>query len=202
MRILQFTYDPVIERTVILKLQGTDRMCHAFDCIFDRMCKIIHRIDAPFISGIMVCHMCHTVNDRITHIDIRRCHINLCTQYLFSVCIFAILHCFKQLQIFFDATVTVRAFFSRFCQCPSVLANLLRCQVTDIGFAFFDQLHCCFIHLVKVIRCEKQSVFPVSTQPFDIRLDGLYKLNSLLGRVGVIKTHVKLAVIFLCKSII
>ena len=166
------------------------------------MSKVIHWINAPGVAGSVVGHMSNTVDDRITHVHVRRCHIDLGTKNFFSIGIFAFFHFLKKLKVFFYGTVTVRAFFSRFCQCPSVLANLLRCQVTDIGFAFFDQLHCCFIHLVKVIGCEKQSVFPVSTQPFDIRLDGLYKLNSLLGRVGVIKTHVKLAVIFLCKSII
>ena len=65
-----------------------------------------------------------------------------------------------------------------------------------------DQLDCCFIHLVKIIGCEKQSVLPVCTKPFDICLDGFYKLTLFFGRVCIIKTHVELAVIFLCKTIV
>ena len=86
-RILKLTlsYDPVVQRTVILKLQRTDGMGNALDGILDRMRKIVHRIDAPFIAGIVMCHMSHTVDDRVSHVDIRGCHIDLGTQHLLAV---------------------------------------------------------------------------------------------------------------------
>ena len=70
-------------------------MSDSFDGIFDRMGKIIHGIYAPGISRVMMAHMGHTVNDRITHIHIRRGHVNSGAQNLFPVGIYAILHFFK-----------------------------------------------------------------------------------------------------------
>ena len=55
-RIFKFTfpYDPVIERSVILKLQCTDRVGDPFDRILDRMSEIIHGVDTPLVSGIVM----------------------------------------------------------------------------------------------------------------------------------------------------
>ena len=80
MRIFEFSYNPVVKRAVVLKFQRTDGMRNSFDRILDRMCEIVHRIDAPGISGSVVCHMSHTVDNRITHVHIRRCHVNTGTK--------------------------------------------------------------------------------------------------------------------------
>ena len=81
---------------MILKFQGTDRMADSFNGILNRMCKIIHRVDAPGVTCSVMRHMCHTVDDRVTHIDIRRCHINFRTQNLFSILKFSVLHILKE----------------------------------------------------------------------------------------------------------
>ena len=177
-------------------------MCDTFDCIFNRMSEVIHRIDTPCITGSVVSHMSNTIDDRVTHIHIRRCHVNLCTENLFSIGIFALFHFFKKLKVFFNRTVAVRAFFTRLCQSTTILADLVGGQVTDISFAFFDQLDCSFIHLTEIIGSEEKSVLPVSTEPFDICFDGFYKFTFFFCRVGIIKTHIKLTVVFFGKSVI
>ena len=146
--------------------------------------------------------MSNTVDDRITHVHVRRCHIDLGTKNFFSIGIFAFFHFFKKLEIFFNRTVTVRALFSRICQSSTVLADLIGSQVTDISFSFFDQFDGCFIHLSKVIRSKEKSVLPVSTKPFDISFNRFYKFTFFFCRVCIIKTHIKLAVVFLGKSVI
>ena len=202
LRIFQFFYNPVIQRSVILKLQGTDGMCDSLNGIFDRMSEIVHWIDAPCVTGSVVCHMSNTIDNRVTHIHIRRCHIDLGTEHFLSICIFAFFHLFEKLQVLFYTSVSIWAFFTWLCKSSAVFANLICSQVTYIGFAFLDQLYSCFIHLSEIIRCKKQSVFPVCTQPFNICLDGFYKLTLFFGRVCVVKTHVEFAVIFLCKTIV
>ena len=177
-------------------------MCDTFNCIFDWVCKVIHRINAPCITGSVVSHMSYTIDDRVTHIHIRRCHVNFCTENLFSIGIFALFHFFKKLKVFFYGTVAVRAFFTRLCQSTTILADLVGGQVTDISFAFFDQFDCCFIHLTEIIGSEEKSVLPVSTEPFDICFDRFYKFTFFFCRVGIIKTHIKLAVVFFGKSVI
>ena len=105
---------PVIQRAVILELQRTTGMCNPFNCIFNRMSKIIHRIDAPFVFCIVMCHMCDPVNHWIPHIDIRRCHINLCTQYLASIRILSVFHILKEFQILINTPVPVWTFLPGF----------------------------------------------------------------------------------------
>ena len=48
----------------------------------------------------------------------------------------------------------------------------------------------------------EQRVSPVSTKPLNIGLDRLYKLQTLLGRVCIIKPEIELSVILLCQSIV
>ena len=202
MWVFQLTNDPVIKRTMVFEFQCTDGVCDSLDSILDRMSKVIHWINAPGVAGSVVGHMSNTVDDRITHVHVRRCHIDLGTKNFFSIGIFAFFHFFKKLEIFFNRTVTVRALFSRICQSSTVLADLIGSQVTDISFSFFDQFDGCFIHLSKVIRSKEKSVLPVSTKPFDISFNRFYKFTFFFCRVCIIKTHIKLAVVFLGKSVI
>ena len=200
--VFQFFYNPVIQWSVILKLQSTDGMCDSLNRILDGMGEIIHWIDAPCITCSVVSHMSNTIDNRVAHIHVRRCHIDLGTKHFLSVCIFAFFHLFKKLQVLFYASVSVWTFFTRLCKSSTIFTDLICCQVTYIGFAFLDQLYSSFIHLSEIVRCKKQSVFPVCTKPFDICLDGFYKLTLFFGRVCIIKTHVELTVIFLCKTIV
>ena len=177
-------------------------MCDSLDRILNRMSKVVHWIDAPGITGSVVSHMSNTVDDRVTHVHIRGCHVDLGTENFLSILVFAVFHFFKKLKVFFDAAVTVWAFFAWLCKSTTVFADLIGSQIADISFALLDELDSSFIHLRKIIRRKEKSVFPVSTEPFDVRFDGLYKFALFFGRVGIIETHVEFAVVFLCKSIV
>ena len=187
---------------MILKLQRTDRVRDPLDSILNRMSKVIHRIDTPFITGIMVCHMGHTVNDRISHIDVRRCHIDLSAQHLLSVLIFSRTHLLEQLQVFLYRTIAIWAFFSRLCQRAAVLPHLFRREIAYKRFSLFDQPDCTFVHLVKIIRRKIEMLSPVSAQPFDIFFNRIHELHLLFRRIRVVKSHVECAAILLCKAII
>ena len=45
-------------------------------------------------------------------------------------------------------------------------------------------------------------VAPVCAQPLNVFFDGLYKFLTFLGWVGVVKTHVKFAIVFFCQTIV
>ena len=202
MWIFEFTNDPVIKRTVILEFQCTDRMCDSFDCILDRMSEVIHRINAPGVSGSVVSHVSYTVDNRVTHVHIRRCHVDLGTKNFFSIGIFAGFHFFKKLKVFFNRTIAVWTFFTRLCQSSAVLTDFIGSQVADISLSFFDQFDGCFVHLSEIIGSEEKSVLPVGTKPFDISFNRFYKFTFFFCRVRIIKTHIKLAVVFFGKSVI
>ena len=94
--------------------------------VLDRMRKIIHRIDTPAIAGIVMRHMRDSVYDRITHIDIRRSHIDLRTQCFFSVGKAAGLHLLKQRKVFFHAAPPVGVVFSGLRQRTAVFTHFIR----------------------------------------------------------------------------
>ncbi|CSC81587.1 Uncharacterised protein [Vibrio cholerae] len=54
-------------------------MRNAFERIRNTVCEIVHRIDAPLVTRLVVFSKTHTVQNRITHYDKRRCHIDFCT---------------------------------------------------------------------------------------------------------------------------
>ena len=76
MRKAHVLHHPVIQWPVVLKLQRTERMGNALEGILQRMGKIIHRINAPFVSRILVMQMSDPVDNRVSHVDVRRFHID------------------------------------------------------------------------------------------------------------------------------
>lgn len=48
----------------------------------------------------------------------------------------------------------------------------------------------------------KESVLPVCSQPLYISLDRLYELCLLLGGVGIVKTQIEFAVVFLGQAVV
>ena len=166
------------------------------------MSKIVHRINTPCISGVVMGHMCHSVNNRISHIHIRRSHIDLCTEYFLSICKFSVLHILKQLQVLLYAAVTVGTVLTRLSQGSTILSDLLCRKVAHISLSLLNELHSGLIHLLEIIRSKEQSVIPFCPQPFYIGFDGFYKLRLLLSRVRIIKTQIELSAIFFCQSVI
>ena len=202
MRILQFSYHPVVKRSVILEFQSTDGMSDPFNSVLDGMREIIHGINTPFVPCIVMRHMGHTIDHRVTHIHIRGSHIDLCAEYFLPVLIFSFFHLFKKAEVLFHAAVPVRALLARLGKSAAVLTDLVRRQIADICFALFDQFYRRLIHLVKIVGRKKQTVFPVRSQPADILQDGINELCLLFGRIRIVETHVEFTVIFLCKPVV
>ena len=95
-------------------------MSYAFKRVLNGMREVIKRIDAPFVSLSVVMTVQYSVNDGVSHVQIRRGHINFGSQASFPVRKFAVFHPLEQIEIFLDASVPVRAFFSRFGQRAAV----------------------------------------------------------------------------------
>ena len=185
---------------MILELQRTDGVADPLDRILDGMRKIIHGVDAPLIACIVVSHMRHSIDYRISHIDIRGSHIDAGTQYLLAVRKFSLFHLFEQLEVLLHAAVAGRIILAGLFKGSAVLFDLLCRQIGHISFALLDQLHGSLIHLPEIVGGKEKPVLPVCTEPCHVFLDGLYKLFILFGRICVIETQIKLSVIFLRQS--
>ena len=195
MRVFQLPHHPVVERPVILELQRADGMGDSLYGVLNGVSEIIHGVDAPCVSGIVMIHVRHTVNDGIAHIDVGRGHVDAGPQHLLPVPVLSVLHLLEQLQILLHRAGIIRVVFPRLGQASPVFTNLLRGQVRDIGLALFDQLHRRLVHLPEIIGGEEQPVLPVRPQPLDVLLDGFHEFDVLLGGVGVIEAHVEFAVV-------
>ena len=94
--------DPIIQYPMVFKLKTAQRMSNPFICIAQWMSKIIHRINAPFVSLTEMSHMHDTIYDRISHVDIWVRHVDLCSKRFLPVSILSSTHLFKQFQVFFN----------------------------------------------------------------------------------------------------
>ena len=114
------------------------------------MGKVIKRIDAPLVAGLVVGNVGNAVDDGVAHIHVGRGHVNFCAQNPCSVRKFAGSHAAEKVKVFLNTAVSVGAFRTRLGEGASGLADFLGGKVADIGFSSFDKLNGTFVNEVKV----------------------------------------------------
>jgi len=182
--------DPVIQLAVVLELQSAQRVRDALDGIRDAVRKVVQRIDAPFVPGAMMRRLQDAIQDRVTHDDVRRGHVDLGTQDPGAFVELAGPHASEQVQVLGDGTVPVWAVPAGLRQCAAIRANLLRGQVVHVRLAHLDQLLGVGIQLIKIVGCIVLAVAPVKPQPVDAIPHGLDVLGALLDRVRIIESQI------------
>ena len=197
-----FLYDPVIERPVILKFKSAQRVCNILDRVLNGVRIVVHRIDAPLVARIVMRHMSHSVEDRISHIHVGTCHIDLRAKSLLSVSEFAVLHSGEEIKVFLNTPVPVGIIDPGLVQSPAVFPHLLGSQVRHIGLPFFDKIYSDLIHLIEVVGGKKEPVFIISSEPRHVLFDGLHELALLLGGIGIVKAKVEFSTVLLRHSVI
>ena len=101
-------------------------MRNAFQRIADAVGKVVHRVDAPLVAGLVVFGELNAVQHRIAHHDKRRRHVDLRTQAGFTFFKTAGTHFFKQREVLFDAAIAERTVFARLSQRATVFADFVR----------------------------------------------------------------------------
>ena len=190
--------NPLVQRTMVLELDRAHGVRDAFQCVLNRVRKVIERIDAPLVTlTVMVCAD-DAVDRRVTHVHVGRRHIDLGTQGLRTIRELAVAHVLEQLQVLLDRTITVRAVLARLGQRAAVLTDFVLGQVAHVRLACLDECNCAVIAGLKVIRAvEDTTVGHLTGQPLDIFLNGLYIFVVLTHRVGVVKTQIELTIVLL-----
>ena len=69
--------DPVIQRTMGLKLQGTQGMGDTLQGVLNGVSEVIHGIDAPLVAGAVVRHVLDAVDGRVAHIEVAAGQVDL-----------------------------------------------------------------------------------------------------------------------------
>ena len=101
-------------------------MRNAFQRIADAVGKVVHRVNAPLVAGLMVFGELNAVQHRIAHHDKRRSHIDFRTQAGLTFFKATGTHFFEQRQVLFNATIAVRAVFTWLSQRATVFADFVR----------------------------------------------------------------------------
>jgi len=87
--------EPVIQRAVVLKFEGTDGMGNALQGVGLPMGEIIRWLDFPFIARFGVGLVENPINHWIAQIEVGRTHVDFCPQGLCPILKFSKTHLFK-----------------------------------------------------------------------------------------------------------
>ena len=187
---------PIIERSVNIKFESAYRMGNIFDGVALAVGIVVHRINAPLISGPMVMGVLDTIKNRISEHHIWMSHIYLGTENFLTIRIFAITHFPEQFQILFRGAVPVRAVCSRSLYRTTIGTHFLLGLVIHICLSLHYHLFGPFIELIEIIGCIAL-LLPLETKPFDIFLNSIDVLGILFCRIGIVIAEVSLATVLL-----
>ncbi len=193
---LQGMKDPVVERPVILELEGAQRVGDPFDGIGQAVGVVVHRVDAPGVAGPVVRHLENPVDDRIAQVEVGGGHVDFGPQDMAALCEFAVFHPLEEIEVVLDAAVAPGALPPGFGQGAAVFPDGIGRELADIGLAEPDQLQRKIVEGGKIVGGIEQFVVPVETEPFDIAHDRFDVGDLFLARVGIVEAHVADAVVF------
>ncbi len=94
------------------ELQRANAVRDALDIVAQTMGEIIHRINAPCVSGMMVLRVTNAVENRVTQPNVRRGHVDLRLQRARAVREFTGLHSREKVETFFNRTIAERTFLA------------------------------------------------------------------------------------------
>ena len=191
---------PVIKGSMVFKLKSAYGMCYPFECIGNTMCKIIHGVDTPFISCPVVFSEFDPVYDRISHIDIRRSHIDLRSKDFFTLFELTFSHTPEQVHIFVCAPAAPGAVCPLFSQSPPVLPDLIGGEIIHVCKPLLNEFLGKRVKAVIIIRCVVKMFSPVKTQPLDDIRDGIDIFLFFFFRICIIKPEVASSFILLSQS--
>src|SRR2546430_5040392 len=185
-------YVPIVQRTIIVELQGTHGVRDALDRIRLPMCIVVHRVNTPLTTGTMMVHVENSIHDRVSEIKVRRTHIDLRPQRSRAIWKLSLFHAHEQIEILFDQTVAIRAFPARFGQRAAIFANLVSAEIAYVSFAILNQLNRPVIQLLEVIRGIAETV-PLEAQPLHVLHDGVNVFCFFFRRISIVETQIALA---------
>ena len=135
------------------EFERAKRVRDALDIIAQAMREVVHRVDAPFVAGVMMRGVANAIEHRIAQPDVRRRHVDLRAQRPRAVGELARFHAREEIEVFFDGAIAKRSVFARIGEIRrSVPASDRRRTLCP-----FDQLFGVLVKLVEIIGGEEWS---------------------------------------------
>ena len=169
-----------------------------FNGIALAMCKIIHRVNAPFIPCTVVMGMFDPVKNGIPHQHIDMGHINFSPKGTYTIGKLAVFHPDKKVAVFLYRPVAEWTVFAGFCRCTFHGRHFLGGNIVHIGQVLINQFKGKFIQGFKIVR-SIPFMLPFKSQPFHILFDTIHIFGFLGNGIGIIKAKVCIAGVFLGK---
>ena len=142
---------PVIKRALVFKLQRTQAVGNLLQCIFNRMRKGVHRIDAPLVTSVVMSSAANAVNGGVAQVDVGAGHVNFGAQHHRAIFVQAITHFLKTSQIFLHRAAAKRAIGAGVAKVPPINAHLFYRLLVHISMACLNQRFSSPVHEVKVV---------------------------------------------------
>ena len=158
----------------------------------------VHRVDAPFVTRVVVRGAAYAVDRRVAHIDVGAGHVDLGPQHHRAIGVGTVAHRAEDAQVVFGAALAERAVDAGLAKVAAVDAHFLGALFVHVGVASFDQVLGSAVHEVEVIAGlvvvrggdAVEIRLPVEAQPAHRVEDGVDVFQILFFRIGVVKAHV------------
>ena len=182
--------EPVVDRPVVLELEGADGVRDPLDRVGERVGEIVHRVEAPGIAPPVVRGVADAVQQRVAQLHVPRRHIHLRAQHVRSVEELPRPHAGEQVEVLLHRTVPVRAVHARFRDRAAALPDLVVALAVHVRLPVPDQADRQLIQCFVIIRGEEELLFPVEPEPPHVALDRFDVFHVFGFRVRVVEPHV------------
>ena len=133
------------------EFERADAVRDPLKIIAQTMGEVVHRVDAPLVTSVMVIRVADAIDDRVAQPDVGRGHVDLRAQRAGAVGEFTRAHPGEEIEILLHRTGTEGTVLAGTIRRSAIFLHLGRSQIADKGMAQFNQADGEFVNLVEVI---------------------------------------------------
>ena len=142
---------PVIQRAVVLELQGAQGVGDALDGVGLAVGEVVHGVDAPGVPGAVVRRVLDAVQGRVPHVQVGVGHVDLGPQHVLPFGELSPAHALQQVQVLLHRPIPKGAVFAHIVEVAPVLADLFQAQAVHVGQALVNEVLGELVELFKVV---------------------------------------------------
>ena len=135
------------------------------------------------------------VHDGVAQVDVGRGHVDFGAQHAAAIGECAVFHLLKEVEVFFDGAVAVRAVFARLGERAAIFPDFVRSLVIYVRQALFDERDGPFVELAEIVGSVVRLRPPVEAEPANVLLHGVHVFLLFARGVGVVVAEIALAIV-------
>ena len=171
---------------MIFELEGAKGMGDVLEGVFEGMRVVVHRVNAPSITGVVVMGVHDPIEHGIAQVHVRGGEVDFGAQDHGAIGKFSRAHATEKIEIFGDQTLAPRRRSAGDIEIASGFAHLLVRLLIDIGEAFFDERDGAIEVKFEVVTGEMQRI-PLEAEPFHVLANALDVFDFFLRGISIIE---------------